>query len=167
MSTKSTGNPPRILLIEDNEGYVRLFQVAVKEGHLECRIEVISDGDRALERIEGLQPGEQDCPDLIVLDLNLPGTDGRAILSKLRTDVRLRGLPVVVLTATINGREASDLSHRYGVDVLRKPIDIPDLIEIGRKFGLRWSSLCESPPLFEGRPARVLRRSHSSAPLGA
>ncbi len=87
-------------MIEDNPGDIFLLRHALNEHGLEYEMVVAEEGEHALDYFRGLQNDAQSLPDLIVLDLNLPGWDGIALLERIRS---LSGPlpPVVVLTSPI------------------------------------------------------------------
>src|ERR1700694_2017979 len=95
----TTGRPIEILLVEDNPGDVRLTIEGLKESKVRNNLHVASDGVDAIEflRREGRHGGAVR-PDLILLDLNLPRMDGREVLSEIKSDPKLKTIPVVVLT---------------------------------------------------------------------
>src|ERR1700759_3614668 len=86
-----------ILLVDDSPADVRLTIEALKEAKLHNQIHVACDGEAALEFLR--QPGQRR-PDLILLDLNLPGLDGREVLAEIKSDPELTIIPVVVLTTS-------------------------------------------------------------------
>src|SRR5262249_17873426 len=101
MST--TTSELHIMLIEDSRADVTIIERALREGAVPHRLTVIPDGRRALDYLFGLldEDAEPDRePDLILLDLNLPGIDGHQVLSRIKADPQLRSLPVVVLTTS-------------------------------------------------------------------
>lgn len=90
------GPPPlAILLVEDNPGDVELIRRALDAAGLPCRVRVAGDGDAALA---ALLDGPR--PDLVLLDLNLPGADGWEVLRRIKRDERLSAIPVVVLSSS-------------------------------------------------------------------
>jgi len=100
-------NPPRsefhILLIEDSRADAKIIERALREGDLLHRLTVIPDGKHALDylfslRDETIQTDRE--PDLILLDLNLPGLDGCQVLTRIKADPLLRMIPVVILTTS-------------------------------------------------------------------
>src|SRR4030042_4792649 len=93
--------PLEILLIEDNPGDVRLTSIALKRSKMLINLNIVQDGNKALAylRNEG-EYSDAIRPDLIFLDLNLPGMDGRDVLAEIKTDPGLSSIPVVVLTCS-------------------------------------------------------------------
>ena len=92
-----------ILLIEDSRADAKIIERALREGEVPHRLTVIRDGHKALDYLHGLLDEAADPdrePDLILLDLNLPGLDGHQVLGRIKADSRLRILPVVVLTTS-------------------------------------------------------------------
>ncbi|MFP5265067.1 MAG: response regulator transcription factor [Blastocatellia bacterium] len=109
----------KILVIEDDE-YSRdaLAHLLVAEGY---QAQSASDGETGLEKAHEVQP------DVIVLDLNLPGIDGKEVIEKIRGDGPLRSVPILVITGdeASAGQAAVDL----GADgYLTKPVEFDDLI---------------------------------------
>ena len=104
----------RILLVEDNPADVRLAIEALKASRLPCQVTAVENGEKALTwlRCEGTDTGAP-CPDLILLDLNLPQMDGHTVLAILKTDPLLRSIPVLVLT-TSHSKEDERQAYRLG-----------------------------------------------------
>ena len=111
----------RILSIEDDP-MVRKVLVAVlgERGH-----EVLEAGDGD----SGLQVARDEQPDLILLDLGLPGTHGTVVLGRLRDDPETRKIPVIVVSAWGEGHVVAMARARGAVDVIRKPFGINDLVD--------------------------------------
>ena len=144
-----TGTPDtaQILLVEDNPGDVRLTEEAFKQGRIENDLHVVSDGTEALDFLA--QRGEfadAPRPDLILLDLNLPRTDGEEVLEELKGDPELRSIPVIVLTSS---RAEEDIARSYELHAnayLTKPVDPDEFIETVRAFEEFWFSVVRLPP---------------------
>src|SRR5581483_288212 len=91
----------RILAVEDNLGDILLLTEAFKEGNIPVQMNVVGNGEEALEFLRGERKyAEAARPDLILLDLNLPRMDGRALLRRLKSDPFLKSLPVIVLSSS-------------------------------------------------------------------
>jgi CheY-like chemotaxis protein len=90
----------RILVIEDNPADVFLIREALREQHVDARVDVVDHGDRARRLIEEHPASASGCPDLVLLDLNLPGLDGLALLELMRDRNWCARTPVVVFTSS-------------------------------------------------------------------
>jgi CheY-like chemotaxis protein len=123
--TEST-RPIKILLVEDNADDVTLTRRALERAKVRNQVWAVSDGAAALAFLRG-QPPHQGAPrpDLVLLDLNLPGLDGRDVLLRIREDPELRKLAVVVLTASEQERE--HLAALAADAFLTKPVDMERL----------------------------------------
>jgi CheY-like chemotaxis protein len=139
--------PAQILLVEDNPGDVRLTKEAFKQGRIENDLHVVSDGAEALSFLDGRgEYADTPRPDLILLDLNLPGTDGEEVLAELKADPALRSIPVIVLTSS---RAEEDVVRSYELHAnayLTKPVDPDEFIETVRAFEKFWFSVVRLPP---------------------
>ncbi|QLK25172.1 response regulator [Natrinema zhouii] len=146
-SERPQSEPAQILLVEDNPGDVRLTREAFKQGRIENDLHVVSDGIEALAFLS--QQGEYadvPRPDLILLDLNLPGKDGEEVLEELKDDPVLRAIPVIVLTSS---RAEEDVVKSYELHAnayLTKPVDPDEFIETVRAFEKFWFSVVRLPP---------------------
>jgi CheY-like chemotaxis protein len=118
--------PIRILLIEDDPGDVLLTREAFADHKVRNDLVVIGDGRAALAHLRGDAPR----PDLILLDLNLPGLDGRDLLSVISVDPGLRDIPVVVLTNSLVERDILRARQLRVADYVCKPVDFPRLVEV-------------------------------------
>lgn len=137
-----------ILLIEDNPGDVRLTQEAFKEGRMAVHLDVVMDGVEAIKFLNQ-QEGYADSviPDLILLDLNLPKMDGREVLEEIKSDSRLKRIPVVVLT-TSNAEQ--DVLKSYNLHVncyINKPVDFDKFFDIIQKIEDFWLSTAILPTM--------------------
>ena len=111
----------RILSIEDDPMVRRVLVAVLSErGHEVLEAE---DGDSGLEAARSQQP------DLILLDLGLPGTHGTVVLGRLCDDPATRKIPVIVVSAWGEGHVVAMARARGAVDVIRKPFGINDLVD--------------------------------------
>jgi len=144
----SNGRLINILLVEDNPADVRLTEEALKEAaNAVTRLHVASDGAQALDflRRNGEFAGAPR-PDLMLLDLNLPGVDGRQVLAQVKADPDLRRIPVVVLTTSPS---EDDILHAYDQHVnsyIRKPVDLDRFLEVLRAIDEYWLGSVTLPP---------------------
>jgi CheY-like chemotaxis protein len=123
--------PIDILLIEDDPGDVLLTREAFADHKVRNRLAVCSDGRDALAYLRR-QGRHRDAavPDLILLDLNLPGLDGRDLLTELAGDPVLRNIPVVVLTNSLAERDILRARQLNVTDYVSKPVDFFRLVEV-------------------------------------
>ena len=93
--------PVEVLSVEDNRGDVVLMREAMRKASLPYRVTVISDGVEALDFLHRRGAhARAPRPELILLDLKLPGRTGGEVLEDLRSDPSLRGIPVVLLSSS-------------------------------------------------------------------
>ncbi|GAA0794546.1 response regulator [Spirilliplanes yamanashiensis] len=123
--------PIEILLIEDDPGDVLLTREAFDDHKLRNRLVVFGDGREALCYLQRRAPyADATPPDLILLDLNLPGLDGRELLAALAADPLLARIPVVVLTNSLAERDILRSRALRVTDYVAKPVDFYRLIEV-------------------------------------
>ena len=140
--------PVNVLLVEDNPGDVRLTQEAFKEAKMSIQLDVTMDGAEAIKFLR--KEGEYEAavtPDLILLDLNLPKKDGREVLKEIKTDDKLKRIPVVVLT-TSNAEQ--DIMKSYNLHVncyINKPVDFEKFFDIIQKIEEFWLTTAILPTM--------------------
>ena len=107
---------------EDREATVRALKKCGFDGPIVC----CTDGDDALAYLhrKGKYQGQLQRPALILLDLNMPGTDGRQVLAELKADAALKTIPVVVLTTSTNHRDISSSYLAGASSYVAKPVDV-------------------------------------------
>ena len=117
-------NEVHILLVEDNEGDIILTEEAFKDMKLENKISVVRDGEEALRFLkkEG-EHVEVSTPQLILMDINLPGLDGKELLDIIKKDERLKEIPVVMLTSSAADEDISECYDKHVNWYITKPID--------------------------------------------
>jgi two-component system, chemotaxis family, response regulator Rcp1 len=123
--------PLRILLIEDNEGDVFLIGESLKENDVQAELKVIRDGQDAFAFIDAADSGLERCPDLVVLDLNLPKRSGHEILAKMRESGTCREVPVVILSSSAVVSETEESKRLGVVRHIQKPSNLEEFMRIG------------------------------------
>jgi CheY-like chemotaxis protein len=103
---------PRVLLVDDDAGDQYLVRRALANDVKKADLLVIDDGDAALDYLlhKSGSAHAPPRPDLVLLDLNLPGSDGFTILSAVRAETRLESMPVVVISTSSRDE---DIAHSY------------------------------------------------------
>ena len=112
----------KILLIEDNEGDAILTLEAFKHVGLKCNVEVLTDGELALNYLITAKTDSK--PDLILLDINLPKVNGIEVLRNVKQDGFLRTIPVVVLTTSNSHQDLNDAYSNHANSYMIKPMDL-------------------------------------------
>jgi len=128
-----------ILLVEDSLTSARLTMGVLQKGNVQHRMTWLTDGQDASDFL--FRQGKYSHaprPDLILLDLELPGKDGRALLSDLRSDEQLQRIPVVVLTASQEAEEKLRIAKLWIEGFLPKPVDIDRFLELVRELNRFW-----------------------------
>jgi len=140
----------RILLVEDNRMDIELTLDAFREARLLNTIHVASNGQAALDYVFGRgQYADRDTypmPNLILLDLKLPGIDGFQVLRQIKETPRLKRLPVVILTSS---KEEGDRALSYDIGAnsyLVKPVSFEGFLGVVRQIEGYWLSLNVGPP---------------------
>jgi CheY-like chemotaxis protein len=139
-----------VLLVEDNDGDVRLIERAIETRDLPARVHPVDTGEAALQwirREEGFEDAPR--PDLVLLDLTLAARTGMEVLDTVKTDARFRRLPVLVLTSSRSESELADAYDHHANACLRKPVDpdeFGDLVEGLTDF---WIRTAELPPPYD------------------
>jgi two-component system, chemotaxis family, response regulator Rcp1 len=149
--------PPdfHILLVEDSRTDAKIVERAFKEASVPHRLTVINDGRRAIEFLSKLQTSsspEENEPDLILLDLNLPGLDGCQVLSSIKADSYLRAIPVVILTTS---RREEDVVQTYQAGAntyIQKPSEYPRYRELVTLLRQYWQETALRVPRNRPRP---------------
>jgi CheY-like chemotaxis protein len=146
MSSAYDHTPIEILLVEDNEGDVRLTREVLRDGRVRNTLNVVGDGVEALAylRREG-QYADAKPQDLILLDLNLPKMDGREVLAKIKDDPDLRRIPVVVLTTSSSERDVLSAYDLHANCYITKPVDLDQFVMVVRSIEDFWLSIVKLP----------------------
>lgn len=144
MSGEPLRDPVPVLLVEDNPGDVRLIQEGLGDGPLE--LHVVEDGDAALAylRQEGAF-ADATPPELILLDLNLPGRRGADVLAEIKQDPELRRIPVCVVTSSSDAQDVVDAYDRHANSYVTKPPDLDGFMDAVRQIERFWFQVASRP----------------------
>jgi CheY-like chemotaxis protein len=148
LSTMKTTTIKTILLAEDDPRDVELTLSALEDHHLANRVEVVGDGEQALQYLyrQGAYSGRVGGnPILVLLDLKMPKVDGLEVLRIIKGDERLKAIPVVILSSS---REKFDLRECYALGVnayVVKPVDFAEFMRAVKNLGIFWAAVNEPP----------------------
>jgi CheY-like chemotaxis protein len=144
-AASETPKPINVLLVEDDEGDVVLTREAFDE-YLHNRLDVVGDGAAALAFLRQEPPyADVPTPDLVLLDLNLPGRDGRDILSEIKADDRISHIPVVVLTTSAAEEDVMGAYRAHANAYVTKPVDLDGFIAAIRQIDHFFVSVVRLP----------------------
>ena len=146
MNIFDNGKPVEILLVEDNPGDVRLTLEAFQEAKVCNKVHTVCDGVEAMAflRQEG-KYAQSPCPDIILLDLNLPKKDGREVLAEIKCDENMKRIPVVVLTTS---KSEEDIIKSYELQAscyITKPVDLDNFLGTVKSIGDFWLAIVKLP----------------------
>jgi CheY-like chemotaxis protein len=139
----------RILIVEDDPKDVELTLTALEEYNLSNEVVVTNDGEEALDYLYKrgkFQTRPDGNPAVLLLDLKLPKVDGLEVLQQIKSDEKLKIIPVVVLTSS---REERDMvaSYKLGVNAyVVKPVDFHEFVNAIKELGMFWAIINEAPP---------------------
>ncbi len=139
-------NPIHILLVEDNEGDILLTTEALQEGKILNKITVARDGRQAVDFLS--KTGEYanaEAPNLILLDINLPKKNGHEVLQFIKTNDKLKLLPVIMLTTSSAERDISMAYNNHANCYITKPVDVDDFMEAVLKMEDFWINIVKLP----------------------
>ena len=139
----------RILIVEDDPSDVELTLTALADYNFANEVVITRDGQQALDYL--YRRGEfstraTDNPAVMLLDLKLPKVDGLEVLQQIKSDERLKMIPVVVLTSS---HEEKDMLRSYSLGVnayVVKPVDFHEFVNAVKELGVFWAVVNEPPP---------------------
>jgi CheY-like chemotaxis protein len=143
-------NLRHILLAEDDPRDAKLTMAALGEFNLANKVTVVNDGEQALDYLYcrgTFEHREGGNPVAILLDLKMPKVDGLEVLKIVKSDPRLKTIPIVMLTSS---RETPDLVECYAQGVnayVVKPVDFGEFAKAVKQLGVFWAAINEPPPL--------------------
>ena len=139
------GRPVEVLLVEDNPGDIVLTEEAFAEAKVAVDMTALTDGAQALAHLQERASSRGRLPDLILLDLNLPGLDGHGVLRAIRADERLRHLPVIIMTTSSSDDDVMGAYREAANSFITKPLDPGEFLDVVRNLGDYWLRIVELP----------------------
>ncbi len=143
-------NEIEILLVEDNPADLELTLHALRQNRLANLIQVVRDGEEALDYLFARGAYRDRALEhrlkLVLLDLKLPKVDGLEVLRAIKSDSRMRAIPVVILTASTEEKDLVESYHLGVNSYIQKPVDFEQFREIVNKLSLYWLLVNQPPP---------------------
>ncbi len=136
--------PVHLLLVEDNEGDIVLTLDAFEESKIQTNISVVRNGQEAIDFLYKRNGYEQENkPDLVLLDINIPILNGHEVLKIIKQDAELKKIPVIMLTTSSNTRDINLSYENYANSYVTKPIEMEDFLNAILKIEEFWLQLCK------------------------
>jgi two-component system, chemotaxis family, response regulator Rcp1 len=136
--------PVHILLVEDNPADVRLVHEALHTTALRYVLEVVSDGDEAISRLQEPFSGRE-APDLILLDLNLPRRNGHEVLSFIKSDPKISSIPTIVMSSSGSPDDVEKAYAAHANCYVQKPQSIDDFFHVCSLLEAFWFEVAKLP----------------------
>ncbi len=143
MTTNDLARPVKILLVEDNPGDALLTQEAFEDARIAVVLQHVMDADSAIETLTGSPKDE--LPDLVLLDLNLPGASGLSVLQRIRASDELGHLPVIVLTSSRSPDDVMEAYRAHANSFISKPVQPDDFLSAVRTLEDYWLTVVRLP----------------------
>jgi len=140
--------PITILLVEDDPGDQKLIKTSLKSQLVANDLYIVSSGEEGMDFLHrrGNYGSGTTRPDLILLDLNMPGMGGKEFLKRIKDDENLRQIPVVIVTTSDSEKDIIDTYNLQASGYVRKPVTLDGFKEVMKKIGEYWFVLCKRPP---------------------
>ena len=122
-----------VLLVEDNPADASLVEEALSEARINCGLQILGDGKKAVDYIAQVEQNECPCPDLVMLDLNLPRLSGEEVLKRLRRSARCGSVQVLIITSSNVPEDRERVMELGATDYFRKPSTLEQFLELGPK----------------------------------
>jgi two-component system, response regulator len=150
LSLPNNHEPVTILMADDDEDDRQMTHEAMAEAHLANQLRFVVDGEELMDYLHrrgAYADGGREAPEpgIILLDLNMPKKDGREALAEIKSDPKLRHIPVVVLTTS---KDEEDVIKTYDLGVnsfITKPVTFAGLVEVVQGFSRYWFEIVDLP----------------------
>lgn len=139
-------NSAIILLVEDDFGDQKLIKKALENERIKNRVTIVSSGEEALSYMEKslVNKGDYPRPDLILLDLNMPGMGGKALLKTLKKDDSFKSIPVIVVTTSDDQQDIEDSYSLQASGYLKKPLTLRGFQDMMHNLEEYWFLVCKN-----------------------
>jgi CheY-like chemotaxis protein len=142
----SAVQPIEILLVEDSPADTELAQEVLRDAKVANVVHAVDNGDDAIAFVRRTgRFADRPRPDLVLLDLNLPGRDGREVLEEIKEDPELRTIPVIVLTTSAEARDVERAYMSYVNAYITKPLNLDAFAAVARSIEDFWLTLVRLP----------------------
>jgi chemotaxis family two-component system response regulator Rcp1 len=136
---------PHILLVEDSSEQARLIAAGLEQAGVPHHMTRANSGERALELLEDRERFSRRNPDLILLDLHLPGQNGLEVLSRLKSSSIYRTIPVVMLSGSAQEQDVRKAYDLHANAFVRKSATLEETVEAMKTICRMWLSVAVRP----------------------
>lgn len=135
----------KVVIADDDESAVELLREAFERSSLQCELDAVFSGQQLLDYLRKDSLAVEERPSLILLDLNMPGKDGRQTLTEIKGDPDLRDIPIIIMTSS-ELEEDIEKSYQSGVNAyLKKPSVFADLVKMTTAIKEFWFGCATLP----------------------
>ena len=139
---------PKILLVEDSEADIDLIKYALKKNSFQVDLDIVTDGQEALDYLNKKGHWEKTHePNLVLLDINLPGINVIEVLQQIKENPQTRHIPILILTSSDQEKDILRAYDNHANSFLQKPLDIVTFQDIVGKIEEFWLSIIKLPPV--------------------
>ena len=140
--------PATILLVEDDPGDQKLIMVSLRNQKLATGVHIAGSGEEAMEFLyqRGKYSHGTSRPDLILLDLNMPGMGGKEFLRQIKGDEKMKSIPVIILTSSDSDDDIIDTYNLHASGYVKKPVKLEDFKRVMKQINEYWFVICRLPP---------------------
>ncbi len=140
--------PATILLVEDDPGDQKLIKVSLKKQKIANELYIVGSGEEAMEFLyhRGKHSVGTPLPDLILLDLKMPGMGGKEFLRRIKQDEKMKKIQVVILTSSDSEKDILDSYNLQASGYVKKPVELEDFKRVVKEIEAYWFIICKLPP---------------------
>jgi CheY-like chemotaxis protein len=140
--------PINLLLVEDDPADQKLIKLSLKKQKIANDVYCVASGEEGLDFLyhrNGFN-GNAPKPDLILLDLNMPGMGGKEFLKRIKTDEEQKTIPVIILTTSDSERDIIESYKLQASGYVHKPVSLDEFKAVMEKIEAYWFVMCRLPP---------------------
>lgn len=130
-SDDKPGRRRQILVVEDSKADLFLIREAISEAKVDADLHVVQDGEKAIEFLDQVREGDDACPDLVLIDLNLPRKNGTEVLRALRSRGACRDALVMIVTSSDSASDRAAVNALGLNGYFRKPSSYDEFLKLG------------------------------------
>ncbi len=134
--------------MEDDPGDRKLITVSLKNQRIGNKVYTADSGEEAMDFLyqRGKYSDGAPQPDLILLDLNMPGMGGKEFLIRIKGDEKMKTIPVIILTSSDSDEDILDTYNLHASGYVKKPVKLDDFKRVMKQINEYWFVICRLPP---------------------